>query len=154
MAGRKRTPDALKVIKGTDQPVRMSGDASYSIVITKAPAPPKHLSKEAKKVWKSVAREMVNMKLLTTLNVMTLSIYADLVAQYIRINEDIELMKGNVIVMNGRNAQLNPLIVAKNMTIAQIMKLSTEFGFTQAAQSRIMGVMKSVNEEENDYMKL
>ena len=150
MAGRKRTSDSLKVIKGTDQPVRMTGNASGSIVISSVPLAPKHLNKEARKVWKSVATEMVNLRLLTTLNVMALAIYADLIAQYMKINSELD----DTYLLKGKSVQLHPLLIAKNMVISQIMKLSTEFGFTPAAQSRIMGNLKATDEEQDQYNEL
>lgn len=97
---------------------------------------------------------MVNLKLLTTLNAMNVAIYCDLLAQYLEVVKKMNESNNAMLIMAGKTVAINPLITIKSMTVAQIMKISNDFGFTPASQSRILGTMKAVNEEENDYDNL
>ena len=74
--GRKKIPDELKSLRGTDQPYRMTGDA-VSFGTTVAALPRSGLKGTAKKVFEVVATELIHKCLLDVVGV-------DLVVAYAR----------------------------------------------------------------------
>lgn len=133
MKGRKKSTDVMKVIKGTDQKVRMSGDATLqNLQITKVPPTPKLLDTTGKKVYRDTCREMISLRMLNTLNVTLVYMYAELLSLYIAESK----------------------VMTKLALFDRVLKICTELGFTPASQSRILGNIKNKSQEETEYENL
>ena len=65
--GRKPISNALKVLKGTDQPCRMREEISYE-KITKIPKAPDYMCVAGKKVYKITAQQLADQGILNVVN--------------------------------------------------------------------------------------
>lgn len=55
-----RTPTALKVIRGTDQPCRRNDNEPQIAALRNIPDPPRNLPKEAKKAWRELGQKLAD----------------------------------------------------------------------------------------------
>jgi len=81
--GRNSTPQALKKIRGTDQPCRSNSDSVDIPIVTKMPSTPKFLSKRGGDLYRSMGKEMMDLGLITNLSVPGYAIMVDALARYI-----------------------------------------------------------------------
>ena len=90
MRGRKRVPDNLKRLRGTDQPCRMNANAPEPEL--EIPECPKHLSDDAKAEWNEIAPELYKLGLLSKIDKSALASYCDSYGRWAqacrRINRD------------------------------------------------------------------
>ena len=80
--GRKPISNALKKLKGTDQPCRMREEITFD-KITEIPSPPSYLCVEAKKVFKVTAQQLADKGVLDVVNINTVLLYASEMGKYI-----------------------------------------------------------------------
>ena len=74
--GRKPISNALKVLKGTDQPCRMREEISYE-KITKIPKAPDYMCIAGKKVYKITAQQLADQGILNVVNINAVMMYAN-----------------------------------------------------------------------------
>ena len=80
--GRKPISNALKVLKGTDQPCRMREEISYE-KITKIPKAPDYMCVAGKKVYKITAQQLADQGILNVVNINAVMMYANEMGKYI-----------------------------------------------------------------------
>lgn len=151
MAGRPRTPTALKLIAGNPGKRALSKqepDPDYLVDLT----PPKWLSADAAQVWQEMAPGAVRAKLLTEVDVQAFAMGCVAIAQYrlataktgqdtvkSRLAEDKD---GNAITGPDGEAiyageHINPWALVQSMTFKQAMAVFDKFGMTPQARTRI-----------------
>ena len=79
--GRKPISNALKVLKGTDQPCRMREEISYE-KITKIPKAPDYMCVAGKKVYKITAQQLADQGILNVVNINAVMMYANEMGKY------------------------------------------------------------------------
>ena len=85
--GRKPISNALKKLKGTDQPCRMREEITFD-KITEIPSPPSYLCVEAKKVFKVTAQQLADKGVLDVVNINTVLLYASEMGKYIEAEKE------------------------------------------------------------------
>ena len=150
---RPKTPDSIKIMKGTDQPVRMSGKNITDTSIEKIPFAPKWLSDSGKGFYKKLTKEFNAKKLLTNSNLDLVIMLANEMSVYVDLEKESKIyLKGDIIVLEHDDE--GGEIVRDNMktyykfrklskdAYGNVVKLSSEFGLTPASISRIIGNIK------------
>ena len=87
--GRKPISNALKKLKGTDQPCRMREEITFD-KITEIPGPPSYLCVEAKKVFKVTAQQLADKGVLDVVNINTVLLYASEMGKYIEAEKELK----------------------------------------------------------------
>lgn len=149
MAGRKRKPDALKVVTGTLQKCRTT-QVGRKNQVTKLPPPPRDWGKSAKKIYKVAAEQMRLYGLLTPENLPQLTAYAAEMGKYFDLETEIRL-EGYTVVMNlpmGAIRVANTKIKIASTALKNATRLAQEFGLTPASLGRVGG---SRSNEGDDY---
>jgi len=72
MRGRKPIPPQLKVLRGTARPDREVPDMPEFDLIEQFPPPPKHLGEDGKEMWNNLGPQLVNAKVLQTVDLYAL----------------------------------------------------------------------------------
>lgn len=143
MAGRKAIPNALKKVRGTDQPVRMREELSVNPLtepITKLPKDSPLKTARAKKIFIEKANQLIALGVLTSLDLESLSLYAStLDTVYTCLAE---LKKGpefeRVKDKNGVIKYVpNPYRQLLHNSIEIVNKIGGDFGFTPVSRQRI-----------------
>ena len=70
--GKKPKPHNLKVLAGTDRPDRGAPDAPQFDIVDQFPEPPQHLNMDGVDMWNRLGPELVNAKVLQTVDLFAL----------------------------------------------------------------------------------
>ena len=121
-----------------------------------APAAPRYLTDNAKKEWKLVCAELIELDMLSGVDLALLSAYCQEMADYVMACEKLKDPEiGHVMTLSRPDgssySQQTPWVSIKNTALGNATKLANQFGFTPAARSRIQMQPK---EEEDELTKL
>jgi len=151
--GHNRKPKEEKIIQGTFRPAREAREEPEPRILTEIPDPPAHLTRYAKKAWKSLAVELVDLGLLTALDLITLEILCVNYGIYRELYDAVytEAPPGELFTtakkgrtrrtlaayMQHRNSQTMPEYTAMTKAFATYKSLMAEFGLSPVARGRI-----------------
>ena len=134
MKGRKPTPRALKILKGTRRD--RINDREPIPGMPKTLRAPAHLDAEARKVWKKMAPQLRNLGLLTELDTAAFSIYCQAWGMYLAAVKVLQ-EKGLLQTLSNGAQRSRPEIKIARDAESTILAISREFGMTPASRSRI-----------------
>lgn len=138
--GKQKQSNEIKVLRGTDQPCRMTMQSD----MTKLESLPKvRLKGTAKKIFEYTATELLHKKLLEVVGVDLLVAYAREMAIYHDLMLEVEKEGFTIEVetKNGTMTQINPKRKIAESALANAKSLATEFGFTPASRNRVSGLI-------------
>lgn len=151
MKGRKKLPDNIKALRGTDQPCRMSDKpAVQTAMVVKLPKV--GLKGTAKKIFAVVATELMHNNLLDVYGVDMIVAYAREMALYhdMMIEVEREGVTIEVVTKNGVVTQINPKRKVAEGALASAKSLATEFGMTPSSRSRVSAILNG-NEQKDEF---
>ena len=151
MKGRKKLPDSIKALRGTDQPCRMTDKpAVQGATVIKLPKV--GLKGTAKKVFAVVATELMHNNLLDVYGVDMVVAYAREMALYHDMMADIEKEGVTIEVMTktGVVTQIHPKRKVAEGALAAAKSLAVEFGMTPSSRSRVAALL-SGNEQKDEF---
>ena len=127
-------PSALKVLAGNPGGKVLPREVEPS-PLRAVPAPPSFLSADAKREGKRRGRELLDMGLLTSLDMAAFSGYCQAFGTWVRAQRMIRT-QGMVVVENGVR-QRNPWCKVSAEAFDQVQKGLAQFGLTRSARVRI-----------------
>jgi P27 family predicted phage terminase small subunit len=148
-AGRKAIPTHLKLLRGNpgrrDRHITRENLSEYeptSPPLDEVPEPPSFITGYAADEWRKVARELHNLRLLTSLDLAALAGYCN---AYARWRNAVEVMAEQSVGSGTRGLMVstmygprrNPLIAVANEAAMELLRFAAEFGMSPAARSRI-----------------
>ena len=151
MKGRKKLPDNIKALRGTDQPCRMSDKpAVQTAMVVKLPKV--GLKGTAKKIFAVVATELMHNNLLDVYGVDMIVAYAREMALYHDMMTEVERegVTIEVVTKNGVVTQINPKRKVAEGALASAKSLATEFGMTPSSRSRVSVILNG-NEQKDEF---
>ncbi len=166
MAGRPRKPRKTKIIQGTFRNDRNPPREPAPPPVLAVPKPPLGMNRWARKLWKSLAPELVSQELLTALDLATLELlcaaYGDwkeaeqavfrpvnpltrkrehrTLEQYLSGLDTwikFDELTAEVMVSMRRNSQTAPELAQRNRAYALYKAYLAEFGLSPASRNRI-----------------
>lgn len=134
--GRKRTPDHLKKLRGTDQPIRMQSSDNFERL--SAVEPPKQLAtKRAKQIFKTKSDQLIHYQVLSELDIENLAIYSNLLDEYFTCQETIQ-SEGLFIKSSSKTGESilieHPASRLKRQLAEMITRFGSNFGFDPASR--------------------
>ena len=138
--GKQKQSNEIKVLRGTDQPCRMTPQSE----MTKLESLPKvRLKGTAKKIFEYTATELLHKKLLEVVGVDLLVAYAREMAIYHDLMLEVEKEGFTIEVetKNGTMTQINPKRKIAESALANAKSLASEFGFTPASRGKISSMV-------------
>ena len=151
MKGRKKLPDNIKALRGTDQPCRMSDKpAVQTPMVVKLPKV--GLKGTAKKIFAVVATELMHNNLLDIYGVDMIVAYAREMALYHDMMTEVERegVTIEVVTKTGVVTQINPKRKVAEGALASAKSLATEFGMTPSSRSRVSAILNG-NEQKDEF---
>ena len=151
MKGRKKLPDNIKALRGTDQPCRMSDKpAVQTPMVVKLPKV--GLKGTAKKIFAVVATELMHNNLLDVYGVDMIVAYAREMALYHDMMTEVERegVTIEVVTKTGVVTQINPKRKVAEGALASAKSLATEFGMTPSSRSRVSAILNG-NEQKDEF---
>jgi P27 family predicted phage terminase small subunit len=151
MKGRKAIPDALKKMKGTDQPVRMKNTAQVE-AIEKLPPPPKWLPDLAKKLYRMKGKELVNQQIISVNDIDLFLMYCFEYGRYLEATESITKMGNANDQIDSDIKKYRLLEEVRKTSFDRAKSIAVEFGFTPASRSRVNPAGQK--EQLTDFQKM
>lgn len=140
--GRKKLPDEVKSLRGTDQPCRMAGNAASTGTAVVA-LPRSGLKGTAKKVFEVVATELIHKCLLDRVGVDLVVAYAREMGLYHDAMREAE-KEGFILEIEtkfGTTKIVNPKRKVAESALANAKSLAAEFGLTPASRNRVAALL-------------
>lgn len=153
--GRKPLPDAVKVMRGTDQPCRLSGGDTVEKItdvrqITSCSRMKLLPTKRAKEIFKTKANQLIALRVLTELDIEHLAVYAnsldvlfDCLDGMRRPAQERYDKEGN---LTGYIAP--PELALYKQMVEHVNRIGAEFGFTPVSRQRIN---QAPTEEKDEF---
>ncbi len=162
MAGRPKKPTKLKLVQGTLRKSRTNENEPEPEPVSEVPRPPSYLTKYAKKLWKTLAGELVEKGILTVVDLPALEVCCEAYGQYRAAHEavfrpvDKETGKRTKRTlagyMEGKNSQTMPEYMSMTKAFYYFKAYLIEFGMTPASRGRID--LPDSGEEEDPMKRL
>lgn len=114
---RRKTPDNVKSLHGTDQPCRMTGDVLDFDAVNEAPTAPESLPVEAKQYWDRIVPVLLSKRVLSVADLEALEVMCALY--------------GKIKKMIAAGVDISA------STVTQLRLYQTEFGLTPASRNKI-----------------
>lgn len=130
MRGRPNIPSALKILKGNPGRRALNSREPEVGPITELPAPPKYLGRIARTLWQVKGHQLIDAKMLTTLDLEALARWAQWQEVLIRASNKLNFDQ------LGTFASTN-LLNTMSMASKAIRTLESEFGMTPASRVRV-----------------
>lgn len=133
--GRPAAPNHLKVLAGVAEE-RLNRNEPVPSVAADPKCPPECLPDAAQVVWRRLAPDLVDKKVLTAWDVDLFGAWCVAVAHY---NEVRELMGSDYTVKGSMGQSVkSPYWVEMNEALQQMLRLSARFGFTPADRAGLV----------------
>ena len=143
--GRKPLPDAVKQLRGTDQPCRMSNavDGAEKITDVKKITTEAKLrllpTKRAKDIFKTKANQLIALGVLTSMDLEHLAVYCNSLDV---LFDCMEGMREPAIEKHNKNGDIvgyvaRPEIAMYKQMVDNINRLGSEFGFTPLSRQKV-----------------
>lgn len=142
--GRKALPNAVKVLRGTDQPCRMNNELSVTPITDFISSLPKNSplkTKRAKKIYKEKANQLISLRVLTLFDLEQLAIYAYALDQAYTCMEELE-NKGLFYEQFDDNGNIlryveNPYMKLLREMIDITNKIGSDYGFIPVSRQKL-----------------
>lgn len=157
--GRPTTPETLRQAKGTLQKCRINTNAvqvNGNVLLDKLPKPPKDLPAQWKKFYTMVAQELLTLNLLSTQNTFIVYRYTKYAKAWYESSEKLgtNYVTTMQTVQGAKIPMVSPYLTVMRQMEKEMKTVESEFGFTPAARSRIIGNVAGVNREEDEFENL
>lgn len=152
MAGRPPKPTHLKIIQGN--PGKRALNKAEPKPKAKAPPCPKHLSKEARKEWRRISKELLTLGLLTTVDRAALAAYCQAWARWVEAEEKMQEVGFNMVEETDKGyAHVSPWFTVANNALKQMRAFLVEFGLTPASRSRVTVAKPEEKDPYADFLQ-
>lgn len=132
-AGRRPTPSALKLVRGTRGRRPEAGAWALS---PRLPRPPEDLSEQARREWYRIGGRLRRLGLMTELDTVALEV---LVRAYARLRElHAHLARHGMFIADQDGAlRPSPLLAAARDAERDVLRAAVEFGLSPSARERV-----------------
>ena len=138
--GRKPKPSNLKVIEGNPGKRPLPENEPKPAPVIETPAPPGWLNKDGKQMWKDRVPDLINIGLLTNIDIDSFAMCCHVYGVFREAERDIK-KKGRyhkyVNKFGAENEVERPQAKTANKAYAEYCKMMSEFGLSPASRTRI-----------------
>lgn len=153
--GRKKIPDEMKILRGTDQPVRMNDHKPEITFLSKLPPPPKNFSSKGKKLYKNVGDEFMTKKLLNKVNIYFFVAWCREMSIYFDAEDlipDIRSRMKDDLNINDEILNTKKIHKISKEALMNALKIGVEFGMTPSSQSKIIAPFVNKLDDFENYL--
>jgi len=144
----------LKKLRGTDQPCRINHDEPEGEKITKLPHPPSWFSKLAKSIYKNKGMELINMDLLTKIDLDMFVSYCVEYATYLETSEQISKIPAMALLDAQSELLFQRLNKQKSSSWERAKAIATQFGFTPSSRASLKLAPKEKKDDLETFLGL
>ena len=138
MAGRKPLPDYIHEARGTDRPDRKRDRPATS---TDPPRPPRWLGKEAKRIFRQIARRLEEMRVASASHTEMLALAAMRLAEVEMYTRQLDELGSSTYETEGTMGQklvkVRPEVALRSQAARHAQSLLSEFGLSAASLNKV-----------------
>ena len=147
-SGQRYKPTQAKQLAGTLRPERVNPNEPAGPVLGKMPPCPSHLNGEARKTWSKFGRALIEMGVLTWVDLHGLAAYCVVHARWLEVETQLQTY-GVMLSQDGRLFPSPYLKIAEDC-LKQMRAWMTEFGITPSSRSRVTATKAKPTKVEGD----
>lgn len=132
MRGRRPKPTELKLLQGTARKDRTKENRPEPTKVDALPDPPDYLKKHGKRLWKQQLQQLIQLKMLTQVDLNVLGQYCKEWDLYNMAIDDLD--------KNGfknKYDQISASVTIKNQAFKNMLSISDRFGFVASAREKL-----------------
>lgn len=134
--GPRPKPTHLKIREGNPGKRALNEREPQPPKVKKTPRAPGHLSKDAQREWRRVAKILTEQNVVSVLDLPALEAYCVCYAQWVEANAQVGKLGAIVKTANGNLIQ-NPYLAVANRAMVEMRKWMAEMGMTPSSRSRV-----------------
>ena len=138
MPGRKKTPSAMKILKGTNQPCRMNPREPKPLVVElKCPS---YLTAQGKRTFKNLAKLLKDMKVAAASDQQALAMLSDMYSIYRQMRDTLKKngFTYEIETQNGGTMhRARPEVAILNEAWKNTRSMMSEFGLTPSSRTKV-----------------
>lgn len=151
--GRPRTSNAIKQLRGTDQPCRMADELPVAPI--DRISPPAWLSPTAKRVFREKSAQLCACRVMTMLDADTLALYAESLATAIEATRHLK-KDGIIVIVRDKDDNIvgqstNLWHDVQKKAIKQATEIGAMFGFSPVSRLRLAQLAAPAPEKKNEF---
>ena len=144
-------PTALRRLEGN--PGKRALNTREPQYVAKAPPCPRHLTTEARREWRRVARELLGQGLLQTVDRAALAAYCQAWARWVEAEQQMAAPGFQMVITTDKGyAHVSPWFQVATQSLKQMKTFLTEFGLTPASRSRIQTPERTEADEFEEFI--
>ncbi|MBO9614198.1 MAG: phage terminase small subunit P27 family [Dyadobacter sp.] len=147
----------MKKLEGTYRQDRAVANEMMPSNLDYAPTPPSFLNAAAKKEWKSVCEELIELQMLHRVDLGLLAAYCSEMANYINAVRELK-KKGEVLTIKREDgseySMPSPWVAIKNSYLKNAQAIASQFGFTPSARTKINGGRKGEGDPFDEMLNM
>lgn len=133
--GRLPTPNVIRLLRGN--PGHRPINDAAPVVPPKMPAPPRHMSKEAKREWRWITPKLATYKMITEIDRTVLELYCEAYARWRQAEQ--KLTEANLVLVSREGQPFhNPWLSISKQAVAQIHRCLAQLGMTPSARATLI----------------
>ena len=129
-------PTAVKELNGNPGHRTLNKSEPQPPRSSRVPAPPEHLTGEAKKKWQKLAGQLHRMGVLTEVDQDALARYCVTYQRWIRAEKELA-KNGDILKTTKGNYVQSPWLAVSNRSLMLLNSLASEFGITPSSRTRV-----------------
>jgi len=144
--GRKQTPTRLKLLRGNPghRPINQDEPKPQP----RLPRAPQHLSEAAKKEWTRAGRFLLQLGLISDLDLAAFAAYCTAYGRWVEAEQALQTY--GVMVKSPNNFPMqSPYLAVANRAMDQMRSLLSEFGMSPASRTRVSA--SPLDDEEDEF---
>lgn len=151
--GRKKLPDSIKIMQGTDRKDRMTGTSLIPSKFDYVPLPPEWFTPLAELIYQDVTSELLAKKLLEKVDISLVVSFCNLIALHQECEKALRTKRIYYTIDKNFNRipNLHPLHKVSMDALHQAKQIASEFGFTPLARQRLMHQANNEDESRDDF---
>ena len=152
-SGPRYKPTQVKQLAGTLRPDRVNHNEPVGPILGKMPPCPSHLNGEARKTWSKVGRALIDMGVLTGVDLQGLEAYCVVYARWQEAEKKLA-DSGQLIVWGGKDGLTqgpSPYLRIAEDSLKQMRAWMNEFGITPSSRSRVKVEKKAPVADPEDW---
>lgn len=151
-AGRKPKPTHLKLLQGN--PGKRALNQREPRPRAAIPPCPRHLSKEARREWRRVSRELLALGLLTHVDRAVLAMYCQAWGKWVMAEEKLAELGAQWTFETERGyVGVSPWVSIANAAAAEVRRLAVEFGMTPSSRSRTTATQEEEADPYEEFLR-
>ena len=145
-------PTKLRMLRGNPSRRPLNKSEPRPKAKARTPSAPSDLGPDGQREWRRLAKELMGLGLLTTVDLTAFRAYCDVYETYTDAMRNIRQF-GCIIKTPKGFLMTSPYVHLANKALAQMLQLMQEFGMTPAARSRVeVGGKPTDQEELEEYL--